>query len=49
MIEKLRVPEVLGRVVVEDVKKAGSDDIILPRNTLIDEKLAELPRRARCR
>ncbi len=31
---------VLGRVVAEDVKKAGSDDVILPRNTLIDEKLA---------
>jgi len=41
---------VLGRVVAEDVKKAGSDEVILPRNTLIDEKtLAKLPGRARCR
>ncbi len=31
---------VLGRVTAEDVKKAGSDEVILPRNTLIDEKLA---------
>ncbi|MEG1686217.1 MAG: DNA-directed RNA polymerase subunit beta', partial [Bacteroides sp.] len=31
---------VLGRVVAEDVKKVGTDEVLLPRNTLIDEKLA---------
>lgn len=31
---------VLGRVVAEDVKRVGTDEVLLPRNTLIDEKLA---------
>ena len=33
---------VLGRVVAEDVLKPGSDEVLLPRNTLLDEKLCDL-------
>jgi DNA-directed RNA polymerase subunit beta' len=32
---------VLGRVVAQDVLKPGSDDVICPRNTLLDEQLVE--------
>jgi DNA-directed RNA polymerase subunit beta' len=33
---------VLGRTVAEDVLKPGSDEVICPRNTLLDEQLVEL-------
>lgn len=33
---------VLGRVVVEDVLKPGTEDVLIPRNTLIDEKWCDV-------
>ncbi|WP_054674921.1 DNA-directed RNA polymerase subunit beta' [Parasalinivibrio latis] len=33
---------VLGRVVAEDVLKPGTDEILAPRNTLLDEKWCEI-------
>ena len=32
----------LGRVVAEDVLKPGSEDVLIPRNTLIDEKWCQI-------
>ncbi len=32
---------VLGRVVAEDVLKPGSDEVVVPRNTMLDEALVE--------
>ncbi|SGZ00213.1 DNA-directed RNA polymerase subunit beta'-RNA polymerase subunit beta'-Transcriptase subunit beta' [Moritella viscosa] len=40
VVEPLR-DRVLGRVVAEDVLKPGSDEVLLPRNTLLDEKLCD--------
>ncbi len=40
VVEPLR-ERVLGRVVAEDVVKPGSDEVLLPRNTLIDEALCD--------
>jgi len=40
VVEPLR-ERVLGRVVAEDVVKPGTDEVILPRNTLIDEALCD--------
>ncbi len=31
---------VLGRVTAEDVRRASDDEVVLPRGTLIDEKIA---------
>ena len=31
----------LGRMVAEDVLKPGTDEVICPRNTLLDEQLVE--------
>ncbi len=33
---------VLGRMVAEDVLKPGTDEVICPRNTLLDEQMVEL-------
>ncbi|MBV7388826.1 DNA-directed RNA polymerase subunit beta' [Pasteurellaceae bacterium TAE3-ERU1] len=33
---------VLGRVVAEDVVKPGTDEVLIPRNTLIDEKWCDI-------
>lgn len=33
---------VLGRVVAEDVMKPGTDEVLAPRNTLLDEKWCEI-------
>ncbi|MFD0966561.1 DNA-directed RNA polymerase subunit beta' [Seminibacterium arietis] len=33
---------VLGRVVAEDVLKPGTGEVLIPRNTMIDEKLCDL-------
>ncbi|EEZ42058.1 DNA-directed RNA polymerase subunit beta' [Photobacterium damselae] len=33
---------VLGRVVVEDVLKPGTEEVLIPRNTLIDEKWCDI-------
>ncbi|MDA9557602.1 DNA-directed RNA polymerase subunit beta' [Vibrio sp.] len=33
---------VLGRVVAEDVVKPGTEDVLIPRNTLIDEKWCQI-------
>ncbi|MGX2948822.1 DNA-directed RNA polymerase subunit beta' [Frederiksenia canicola] len=33
---------VLGRVVAEDVLKPGTEDVLIPRNTLIDEKWCDV-------
>lgn len=33
---------VLGRVVAEDVLKPGTTEVLIPRNTLLDEKLCDL-------
>ena len=33
---------VLGRVVAEDVMKPGSDEVLAPRNTLLDEKWCDI-------
>jgi DNA-directed RNA polymerase subunit beta' len=40
VVEPLR-ERVLGRVVAEDVLKAGTDEVLLARNTLIDEALCD--------
>ncbi len=40
VVEPLR-DRVLGRVVAEDVVKPGTEEVILPRNTLLDEKLCD--------
>jgi len=40
VVEPLR-ERVLGRVVAEDVLKLGTDEVLLPRNTLIDEALCD--------
>ncbi|MDO9795106.1 DNA-directed RNA polymerase subunit beta', partial [Glaesserella parasuis] len=41
--EKVPLRElVLGRVVAEDVLKPGSDEVLIARNTLIDEKLCDV-------
>lgn len=40
VVEPLR-ERVLGRVVAEDVLKPGTDEVLLPRNTLIDEALCD--------
>ena len=32
---------VLGRLVSQDVMKPGSDDVLIPRNTMLDEQLVE--------
>jgi len=40
VVEPLR-ERVLGRVVAEDVVKMGSTEVLLPRNTLIDEALCD--------
>jgi DNA-directed RNA polymerase subunit beta' len=40
VVEPLR-ERVLGRVVAEDVLKAGTDEVLLHRNTLIDEALCD--------
>ena len=41
VVEPLR-ERVLGRVVAEDVLTPGTEDVLLPRNTLIDESLCDL-------
>jgi DNA-directed RNA polymerase subunit beta' len=41
VVEPLR-ERVLGRVVCEDVLKPGSDEVLLPRNTLLDEKNCDI-------
>ena len=41
VVEPLR-ERVLGRVVAEDVVIPGTTDVLLPRNTLIDEKLCDV-------
>ena len=41
VVEPLR-ERVLGRVVAEDVLIPGSEEVLLPRNTLIDEKLCDV-------
>lgn len=33
---------VLGRVVAEDVLKPGTDEVLIPRNTLLDEKWCDV-------
>ena len=33
---------VLGRVVAEDVYKPGTEEILIARNTLLDEKLCDV-------
>ena len=40
VVEPLR-ERVLGRVVAEDVVKPGTNEVLLPRNTLIDEALCD--------
>ena len=40
VVEPLR-DRVLGRVVAEDVLKPGTEEVLLPRNTLLDEKLCD--------
>jgi len=40
VVEPLR-ERVLGRVVAEDVVKPGTEEVLLPRNTLIDEALCD--------
>ena len=40
VVEPLR-ERVLGRVVCEDVVKPGTDEVLLPRNTLIDEAICD--------
>ena len=34
--------QVLGRVVAEDILKPGSEEVLIPRNTLLDEKLCDV-------
>ncbi|WP_448548169.1 DNA-directed RNA polymerase subunit beta' [Thalassotalea fusca] len=41
VVEPLR-ERVLGRVVAEDVLTPGTEDVLLPRNTLIDEALCDV-------
>ena len=41
VVEPLR-ERVLGRVVCEDVLKPGSEEVLLPRNTLLDEKNCDI-------
>ena len=41
VVEPLR-ERVLGRVVCDDVLMPGSDDVLIPRNTLLDEKMCDL-------
>ncbi|WP_194756196.1 DNA-directed RNA polymerase subunit beta' [Aliidiomarina indica] len=41
VVEPLR-ERVLGRVVCEDVLKPGTDEVLLPRNTLLDEKMCDI-------
>ncbi len=41
VIEPLR-DRVLGRVIAEDVYRAGSEEVLFPRNTFIDERVAGL-------
>ncbi|RKF21393.1 DNA-directed RNA polymerase subunit beta' [Alginatibacterium sediminis] len=41
VVEPLR-ERVLGRVIAEDVLKPGTEEVLLTRNTLIDEKLCDL-------
>ena len=41
VVEALGV-RVLGRTVVEDILKPGTDDVLLPKGTLIDEKMVRL-------
>jgi len=41
VVEPLR-ERVLGRMVSEDVLKPGSDEVLIERNTLLDEQLVEL-------
>ncbi|MEW6984595.1 DNA-directed RNA polymerase subunit beta' [Colwelliaceae bacterium 6471] len=41
VVEPLR-ERVLGRVVAEDVIKPGTEEVLLPRNTLIDEALCDV-------
>ena len=41
--EKVPLRElVLGRVVAEDVYKPGTEEILIARNTLLDEKLCDV-------
>jgi DNA-directed RNA polymerase subunit beta' len=40
VVEPLR-ERVLGRMIAEDVLKPGSDDVLISRNTLLDEQLVE--------
>ena len=40
---------VLGRTVAEDVLKPGTDEVICPRNTLLDEQPGRAAGRERCR
>ena len=41
VVEALR-ERVLGRVVADDVRRPGTDEVLVPRNTLLDEKLCDL-------
>src|SRR5690554_5321305 len=41
VVEPLR-ERVLGRVVCDDVIMPGSDDVLIPRNTLLDEKMCDV-------
>ena len=34
--------QVLGRVVAEDILKPGTEEVLIPRNTLLDEKLCDV-------
>ena len=36
-------------MVAEDVLKPGTDEVICPRNTLLDEQLVEMLEENRCR
>ncbi|WP_221175118.1 hypothetical protein, partial [Staphylococcus aureus] len=38
--ESVGVMAALGRVTAEDVRRASDDEVVLPRGTLIDEKIA---------
>ncbi|KYK94494.1 DNA-directed RNA polymerase subunit beta', partial [Aggregatibacter actinomycetemcomitans serotype d str. SA269] len=41
--EKVPLRElVLGRVAAEDILKPGTEDVLIPRNTLLDEKLCDV-------
>src|SRR5690554_2068244 len=41
VVEPLR-ERVLGRVVCDDILKPGTKDVLVPRNTMLDEKLCDL-------